>query len=275
MASHAGHGSHLVEVDGVTHRVTRDEAGVVRAPAPAVVVAVPVASGEEVEAGETVAVLESMKMETAVRAPYAGMVRDVLAAVTPRSTPGRRCCAWTAADDEAEESTAPRVALRGGRRADGATRDGASAARGPAGAAHRLRRQRRARPAAGRGVRRRPRELPVDDPELRHGEFAAADHVRRPVRALPQPPDQRGGGGRRAGAQPARALPLLPSLARHRPRGAAGVLPGPAGPGAAALRRHRPRARPGARGGGATASSWRSSAPPTSSPSSSPCSTAG
>ena len=32
--------SHLVEVDGVTHRVTRDEEGVVRAPAPAVVVAV-------------------------------------------------------------------------------------------------------------------------------------------------------------------------------------------------------------------------------------------
>ena len=33
-------GSHLVEVDGVTHRVTRDAGGVVRAPAPAVVVAV-------------------------------------------------------------------------------------------------------------------------------------------------------------------------------------------------------------------------------------------
>ena len=36
---------HLVEVDGVTHRVSRDEGGVVRSPAPALVVATPVAVG--------------------------------------------------------------------------------------------------------------------------------------------------------------------------------------------------------------------------------------
>jgi biotin carboxyl carrier protein len=45
-------GSSLVEVDGETHRVTRDAGGVVRAPAPAVVVAVRAAVGEEVEAGQ-------------------------------------------------------------------------------------------------------------------------------------------------------------------------------------------------------------------------------
>ncbi len=38
----ATHGPvHLVEVDGITHRVTRDEGGVVRSPAPALVVATP------------------------------------------------------------------------------------------------------------------------------------------------------------------------------------------------------------------------------------------
>src|SRR5215217_8508522 len=63
----------------------------------------------------------------------------------------------------------------------------------------------------------------------------------RPQRAVAQPPDQRGGGGRRAGPQPARALPLLPALARPRPRGAAGELPRPAEQGAAALRRTQPR----------------------------------
>ncbi len=41
----------LVEVDGVTHRVSRDEGGVLRSPAPALVVATPVEVGAEVEAG--------------------------------------------------------------------------------------------------------------------------------------------------------------------------------------------------------------------------------
>ncbi len=84
----AGRGSHLVEVDGYSHRVVRDEAGLVRAPAPAVVVAVPVQPGDTVEAGDTVVVLESMKMETAVRAPQPGTVREVLAEVNAQVDAG-------------------------------------------------------------------------------------------------------------------------------------------------------------------------------------------
>ncbi len=57
----------LVEVDGVTHRVTRDEGGMLRSPAPALVVATPVAVGDEVAAGASVLVLESMKMETVLQ----------------------------------------------------------------------------------------------------------------------------------------------------------------------------------------------------------------
>ncbi|NIJ12370.1 acetyl/propionyl-CoA carboxylase alpha subunit/acetyl-CoA carboxylase carboxyltransferase component [Saccharomonospora amisosensis] len=68
--------SHVVEVDGVTHRVSRDEGGVVRSPAPALVVATPVEIGTEVESGAPVLVLESMKMETVLRAPFRAVLRE-------------------------------------------------------------------------------------------------------------------------------------------------------------------------------------------------------
>ncbi|HEY9244096.1 MAG TPA: biotin carboxylase N-terminal domain-containing protein, partial [Streptosporangiaceae bacterium] len=72
---------HLVEVDGVAHRISRDEGGVVRAPAPALVVATPLAVGAEVAAGAPVLVLESMKMETVLRAPFRARLRECLVAV--------------------------------------------------------------------------------------------------------------------------------------------------------------------------------------------------
>ncbi len=68
---------HLIEVNGITHRVSRDEGGVLRSPAPALVVATPVAVGAEVAAGAPVVVLESMKMETAIVAPFAARVREL------------------------------------------------------------------------------------------------------------------------------------------------------------------------------------------------------
>ncbi len=69
----------LVEVDGVAHRIARDDGGLVRSPAPAVVVSIPVAVGDEVDAGGVVAVVEAMKMETSLTAPFRGRVRAVLA----------------------------------------------------------------------------------------------------------------------------------------------------------------------------------------------------
>ena len=69
----------LVEVDGVPHRISRDEGGLVRSHAPGVVVAIPVAAGDEVHAGDVVAVTESMKMELSLTAPVDGRVREVLA----------------------------------------------------------------------------------------------------------------------------------------------------------------------------------------------------
>ncbi len=84
----AGAADHLVEVDGVSHRVARDSGGVIRASAPAVVVSLPVRPGDSVEVGQTVAVLESMKMETAVTTPFAGRVREVLASVNSQVPAG-------------------------------------------------------------------------------------------------------------------------------------------------------------------------------------------
>ncbi|MFN8082406.1 MAG: carboxyl transferase domain-containing protein, partial [Kineosporiaceae bacterium] len=52
--------------------------GVVPSPAPALVVALPVAAGDVVAAGAPVIVLESMKMETVIPAPYAARVRELL-----------------------------------------------------------------------------------------------------------------------------------------------------------------------------------------------------
>ena len=69
----------LVEVDGIPHRIARDDGGIVRNPAPAVVVSLPVAVGDEVAAGDVVAVVESMKMESTLVAPFAGRVRALLA----------------------------------------------------------------------------------------------------------------------------------------------------------------------------------------------------
>jgi acetyl/propionyl-CoA carboxylase alpha subunit/acetyl-CoA carboxylase carboxyltransferase component len=72
---------HLVEVDGVTHRVSRDEGGVLRSPMPALVVATPLAVGDEVEAGAPVLVLESMKMESVLRAPFRARLRECVVSV--------------------------------------------------------------------------------------------------------------------------------------------------------------------------------------------------
>jgi acetyl/propionyl-CoA carboxylase alpha subunit/acetyl-CoA carboxylase carboxyltransferase component len=102
-------GSHLVEVDGISHRVTRDAGGVVHAPAPSVVVALRVQPGQDVDAGQTLAVLESMKMETAVRAPFAGRVRELLAGANSQVDAGAPLLTLERAGEDAEEASGERV----------------------------------------------------------------------------------------------------------------------------------------------------------------------
>ncbi len=69
---------HLVEVDNVIHRIGRGDVGMVRSPSPSLVVAVKVKRGDLVAKGDTLVVLEAMKMETAITAPFNGTVVDVL-----------------------------------------------------------------------------------------------------------------------------------------------------------------------------------------------------
>ncbi len=71
-------GDHLVEVEGVPHRLSRGDGGIVRAGLPGVVVAVHVAEGDLVAANDLLVTVESMKMESPVVAPFAGRVRRLL-----------------------------------------------------------------------------------------------------------------------------------------------------------------------------------------------------
>ncbi|MEJ2887167.1 ATP-binding protein [Actinomycetospora aeridis] len=95
---------YLVEVDGAVHRIAGGEAGLVRAPAPAMVVSIPVSPGDTVAEGDAVAVVESMKLETALRAPVSGRVAEVLVDANTQVEGGSRLIRLEPAEDDAEES---------------------------------------------------------------------------------------------------------------------------------------------------------------------------
>jgi acetyl/propionyl-CoA carboxylase alpha subunit/acetyl-CoA carboxylase carboxyltransferase component len=66
-----------VDVDGVAHALSRDDGGIVRCTGPAFVVSVRVRAGDVVAEGDALAVVESMKMESTITAPFAGTVASV------------------------------------------------------------------------------------------------------------------------------------------------------------------------------------------------------
>ncbi|KAF0846038.1 ATP-binding protein [Nocardia caishijiensis] len=99
--------THVVDVDGITHRISRDEGGVVRSPAPALVVGTPLEVGAEVEAGAPVLVLESMKMETVLRAPFRARLKECAVSVGTQVETGAPLLRLEPlADDDAEETAA-------------------------------------------------------------------------------------------------------------------------------------------------------------------------
>src|SRR5690242_13707464 len=115
---------YLVEVDGTVHRISGGEAGLVRAPAPAMVVAVSVAPGDEVAEGDVVAVVESMKLETSLRAPASGQVAEVFADVNTQVESGAKLLRIEPAADEGAEAESAREDAR----ADLGALDGKAAA---------------------------------------------------------------------------------------------------------------------------------------------------
>jgi acetyl/propionyl-CoA carboxylase alpha subunit/acetyl-CoA carboxylase carboxyltransferase component len=108
----ATHGPiHLIEVDGVTHRVSLDEGGVIRSPAPALVVATPLSAGDEVEPGAPILVLESMKMETVLRAPFRARVRECPVSVGSQVETGAPLMRLEPLDDDSSEEVAGTVEI--------------------------------------------------------------------------------------------------------------------------------------------------------------------
>ncbi len=100
---------HLVEIDGVPHAIQREPAGLVVSPVPAVVVAIPVHPGQRVAAGEPVARVESMKVEIAVTAPSAGVVREIVAVANGQVDAGAPLLRLD--PDDAEPAAEPRAPL--------------------------------------------------------------------------------------------------------------------------------------------------------------------
>lgn len=101
----------VVEVNGVPHRISRDQGGAVRSPAPAVVVSIAVEEGDEVAVGDRLAVLEAMKMEMPVEARVAGKVRRVLVRNHVQVATGDPLLIIEARPDAATAAAAPRVAF--------------------------------------------------------------------------------------------------------------------------------------------------------------------
>ncbi|HEU5158427.1 MAG TPA: carboxyl transferase domain-containing protein [Streptosporangiaceae bacterium] len=80
--------SFLVDIGSATHRVYREDGGIVRAAFPAFVVAVRVEPGDQVEEGDPLVILESMKMESTLTAPFSGVVTSVDVAVNTQVVEG-------------------------------------------------------------------------------------------------------------------------------------------------------------------------------------------
>ncbi|MFO7692639.1 MAG: carboxyl transferase domain-containing protein [Vicinamibacterales bacterium] len=112
----------LIEVEGIPHAISRADEGVVRAGSPAVVVSVHAEPGDEVAAGERLVVVEAMKMETAVLAPFAGTVRQVFVLPNSQVGPGAPLVHLEASVEGRARRTGPRVVFDGARAV--AARDG-------------------------------------------------------------------------------------------------------------------------------------------------------
>ena len=193
---------HLVEVDGVAHRISRDEGGVVRSPAPALVVATPLAVGDEVEAGAPVLVLESMKMETVLRAPFRARLRECLVSVGSQVETGAPLLRLEPLGDGDGDGRRPPAPARDVEIDLPAEPAGVPAAERVSAGLRDLRGLLLGFDAGPHDQRRllagylaaRAEAGPGDGTPLA-GEIGAARGVRRPVRADPQPP---GRPGRRA-----------------------------------------------------------------------------
>jgi len=108
--------SYQVEVDGILHRVSRADAGIVRAPAPAMVVSLSLEAGDRVAAGDRLAVLEAMKMEMPVLAPFSGTVRQVMVTNNSQVSAGAPIVHLEPSAEDSARTVGPRVTFEGASR---------------------------------------------------------------------------------------------------------------------------------------------------------------
>ena len=239
------------------HAISRADEGIVRAGSPAVVVSVHVEPGDAVAAGERLAMLEAMKMEMAVTAPFAGTVRQVFVLPNGQVGPGTPLVHLEPAAEGRSQEDGPQGGLRrrqdarrARRRAAGlqgpgvaerrqgrpagvqARRAGARSQRAAchAGGHSRLRSRRRGGGACAAGVRPAQPVPAAGRNATAPGRGRPADGVRRRARGVRPPVGRRGGGQPVAelGAVPVQ----VPADARFaRRRSAVGVRrPAPVGP---------------------------------------------
>jgi acetyl/propionyl-CoA carboxylase alpha subunit/acetyl-CoA carboxylase carboxyltransferase component len=102
-----------VEVEGTSHLVLRDDGGVVRARGPAFVVSILVEVGQEVVEGDPIVVLESMKMESTIAAPFSGVVASIDVTAKAQVDAGAALLRIKASDTEEVALAASRVSLSG------------------------------------------------------------------------------------------------------------------------------------------------------------------
>jgi acetyl/propionyl-CoA carboxylase alpha subunit/acetyl-CoA carboxylase carboxyltransferase component len=101
--------NHIIEVDGVSHTVSRDDAGTVRSPSPSLVIAVAVQPGQRVAKGDALVVLEAMKMETVVSAPFEGTVTEVMTRPSVQVDAGAALLTIEADETDTADSSGSRV----------------------------------------------------------------------------------------------------------------------------------------------------------------------
>jgi len=101
-----------VEVEGFAGFFAWQGVGQVRASASALVVALNVAEGDRVEAGEALGVLEAMKTEVAFHAPVSGVVGEVRVVAGRQVAAGEVLLVIEAADD-GDPATSPRISIEG------------------------------------------------------------------------------------------------------------------------------------------------------------------
>ncbi len=104
--------THLVEVNGTLHKISRDESGNICAHAPSVVVSIDVKPGDPVSAGDQLALLEAMKIEMPIVAPFAGTVREVFVLSNSQVGTGAPLLRLDPAAPGGYEDAHPRITFR-------------------------------------------------------------------------------------------------------------------------------------------------------------------